>query len=304
MNAVMEKLGIEYPIIQGAMAGISNSKLVAAVSKAGGLGTLQAALLNQEELKGEIRDIQDITSNPFAVNIPIGGGGNVEKYLDIAIEEGVEVVCLSAGNPKPYLDKIRQAQISMQVVPSARLAKKMEDYGFDLVVAEGSESGGDITPGGTSTFSLIPNAVKKLESVPIIAAGGVADERTAKAALELGAEGVQMGTRFLATNECEIPKKVKEFLIGKNEAEVITLRHGRMGSNVLLNDYVSELVEEDGPPEIEFMERFERQKRGMMKGDTERGIIMAGQSVGLVDEVKPVKEIVKDIGEALRNSQI
>lgn len=300
MNKVVENLGIEYPVIQGAMAGISNSELVAAVSEAGGLGTLQAALLDEDELEEEIEKIQDKTSKPFAINFPISGAGSVEEYLDIALDKGVKVVCMSAGNPKPYLDKINQAKVSMQVVPSSRLAKKMEDYGFDLVVAEGSESGGDVTAGGTSTYSLIPNAADKVENIPIIAAGGIADKRTAKASLELGAEGVQMGTRFLTSKECQIPEEVKQFIVEKSEGDVITLRHGKMGSNVLINDYVTEIIEKsEGAPEIEFMERFERQKKGMMEGDTDQGIIMSGQSAGLIKKIRPTDEIIKEIGEAL-----
>ncbi len=300
MNKVLEKLDIEYPVIQGAMAGISNSELVATISEVGGLGTLQAALLDQEELEEEIEKIQNKTSNPFAINIPISGAGSVEEYLDIILDKGVKVICMSAGNPKPYLDKINQAKVSMQVVPSSRLAKKMEEYGFDLVVAEGSESGGDVTAGGTSTYSLIPNTTDKVENIPIVAAGGIADKRTAKASLELGAEAVQMGTRFLVSNECQVPEEVKKFIVEKSEEEVITLRHGKMGSNVLMNDYVTQIIEEsEGAPEIEFMERFERQKRGMKEGDTEQGIIMAGQSAGLIKEIKPVEEIVKEIGEAI-----
>lgn len=299
MNEAVKKLDIKYPVIQGGMAGISNSDLVAAVSKAGGLGTLQSAFLDQEELKEEIDKIQDETSNPFAINFPISGE-SVEEYLDIALERNVEVICLSAGNPKPYLNKIEQAKVSMQVVPSARLAKKMEDYGFDLVIAEGAESGGDITAGGTSTYSLIPNAADKVKNTIIVAAGGIADKRTAKASIELGAGAVQMGTRFLASKECQIPEEVKQVLVEKTEEDVIALRHGKMGSNVLTNDYVMEIIEEsEGAPEIEFMERLERQKRGMLEGETERGIIMAGQSVGLVKEVRPVKEIVEEIGEAI-----
>lgn len=299
MNEAVNKLDIKYPVIQGGMAGISNSDLVAAVSKAGGLGTVQSAFLDQEELREEIDKIQNETSNPFAINIPISGESTGE-YLDIALEKDVEVICLSAGNPKPYLNKVEQAKVSMQVVPSARLAKKMEEYGFDLVVTEGAESGGDITVGGTSTFSLIPNASNKVENIPIVAAGGIADRKTAKASLELGADAVQMGTRFLASKECMIPDKVKQFLTEKTEEEVIALRHGGIGSNVLMNEYVSKLVEEaEGAPKIEFMERLERQKRGMIEGDTEQGIIMAGQSVGLIKEVKQAGEIVKEIGEDL-----
>lgn len=197
-NRVKQILGIEYPVIQGAMAGVSNSDFVAAVSEAGGLGTLQTAFLDKEQLEGEIEKIQEKTSKPFSVNFPLAGGDDTEKLLDTALKKGVEIFSLSAGDPRAYMDQLEEAEVLMQVIPTSGLASRIEELGFDMVIAEGKESGGDISMRGVSTFSLVPSVVDKV-SIPVIAAGGIADVRTALAAKALGAEGVQMGTRFLGS---------------------------------------------------------------------------------------------------------
>ncbi len=299
-NRVNQILGTKYPVIQGAMAGISNSELVASVSNAGGLGTLQTALLDKEEMKKEIDKIQELTSKPFAVNFSIAATESLEKYLDIALEKNVEVFCLSVGDPKPYLDKVNQARVSMQVVWSADLATRMENYGFDLTVLEGVEKGGEIPIGGTSTFSLIPNAREEVQEMPLVAAGGIANEKTTVAAVNLGAEAVQMGTRFLASEECQVPENVKQFLVEKSVEDVVNLSHGEAGSNALMNKHVKKLLNKsDGIPEIDFKILTEKYIKGMLEGDTENGIIMGGQSVGLINEVKSVKEIVEQIGETI-----
>lgn len=298
LNRVKEILGIKFPVIQGAMAGISNAKLVAAVSEAGGLGTLQSAIIEKEDFEKEIEKTQELTTNPFAVNFPIARGEKVEELIEIALDKGVEIISLSAGNPKPFLDKLKKAKVSVQVIPKARLSKRMEDYGFDLIVVEGNESGGDVSINGTSTFSLIPNATDQVE-IPVIAGGGIADKKTAAAAKYLGAEGIQMGTRFLASKECNIPEEVKMEIIERTADDIVKLRHGRIASNVIENNFTKKMYEDsENIPEIEMMERFKREKMGMYQGDIENGLIMAGQSIGRIKDIKMVKDIVKEIGEA------
>lgn len=296
MNRVKEILGIEYPVIQGAIARISNSKLVAAVSEAGGLGTLQTSWLNEGELEREIDKIQELTSKPFAVNFTLSSK-KVERLLDIAIEKGVEIFCLSAGDPEPFLDRISEADVSMQVVPFARLAKRMEDYGFDLVIVEGKESGGEVSMRGTSTISLVPSAVEKV-NIPVIAAGGIGDTKTAISVKKLGAEGIQMGTRFLASKECEISEKAKEFLVKTSESQVLTLSHNGSGMNAVENKYIRKFLEKSVSPKEFEKTMDDRIDKGMQAGDTENGIIQAGQSVGRIKEIEPVDDIVERIGKA------
>lgn len=297
MNRVTDVLGIEYPVIQGAMAGISDSKLVAAVSEAGGLGTLQSVTFSEEEFEREIEKVRELTSKPFTINFPIARGEKSEKLLDIALDKELDIVCVSAGDPKPFLDKLEDVKVCMQVVPSAKLAKKMEDYGFNIVIVEGDESGGLISPNGVSTLSLVRNAVDKVD-LPVIAAGGIVDKQTAISMKKLGAEGVQLGTRFLASEECNIPETVKGLLVEKNENDIVKIRHGKTASNVIVNEYVRELLNEsEDRPIISWKERLKKSKAGRA-GDIENGLIYAGQSIGQIKEVKTVKEIVNEIGKA------
>lgn len=297
MNRVRDILDIEYPVIQGAMARISNSKLVAAVSEAGGLGTLQTSWLNEGELEREIDKVRELTSKPFAVNFTLSSKEKAKRLLDVAIERGVEIFCLSAGDPKSFLDRISEADVSMQVVPFAELAKRMEDYGFDLVIVEGKESGGEVSMRGISTISLVPSAVEKVD-IPVIAAGGIADRKTAISVKKLGAEGIQMGTRFLASEECEISEKAKEFLVEASESQVLTLSHNGSGMNAVENKYIRKFLEEAISPEEFEKTRNDRINKGMQAGDTENGIIQGGQSVGRIKEIEPVCDIVERIGKA------
>lgn len=297
MNRVTDILGIEYPVIQGGMAGISDPKLVAAVSEAGGLGTLQSVTLNEDEFVKEVEKVRDLTSKPFTINFPIGRDEECERFLDIALDMGLDIVCISAGDPTPFLDKLEDVKVCMQVVPSAKLAKRMEDHGFDLVIVEGDESGGLISPNGVSTLSLVRNAVDKVD-IPVVAAGGVVDERTTLSMKKLGAEGVQLGTRFMASEECSVPEEIKERLMEKDEDDIVKISHGKIASNVIVNEYVEGLLEEsEDRPIVPWEERLERTKAGR-DGDIENSLILAGQSIGQIKEVKTAGEIVRQIGEA------
>ena len=216
-NKLTKLLGIKYPIIQGGMAGVSESKLVSAVSNAGGLGVIGCGFFPPSWLEEEIKKTKNLTDKPFGVNLFMRNPG-VAELIKIIIKYQVPAVFTGGGNPLPVLPYLQAAGIKMiPVVALSRLAKKMEDNGADAVVAEGMESGGHI--GETSTFTLIPQAKAALKGMPLIAAGGIYDGKTAAAAFLLGADGIQMGTRFLASKECQIhenyKKKVIEAKIGR-----------------------------------------------------------------------------------------
>lgn len=209
-------LGIKYPIICGAMARIADATLAAAVSNAGGLGIIAGGGLSKEELKAEIRKCKELTSNPFGVNIMLMAS-NKDELANLLIEEKVSVVTTGAGSPEAYIKMWKEAGIKViPVIASVKHAKKMEALGVDAVVAEGTEAGGHI--GSTTTMCLIPQVVDAV-SIPVIAAGGIADGRGMRAVEILGAAGVQIGTRFLATKECKIAQAYKEEVIKANDTD-------------------------------------------------------------------------------------
>lgn len=295
VNKVKNILEIEYPVIQGGMDAISNSELVAAVSESGGLGVLQTGTLGEDGLRKEIEKTQELTSRSFGVNFPIfRKGEKTSKMMDVALDMGVEVFAVSAGNPKPFLDKIQKARASMQVIPSVMLAKRMENFGFDMVVAEGGEAGGATSAKWDSTLSLVPNVVEEVD-IPVIAAGGIADEITVRAAKALGAGGVQMGTRFLASEECSIPNNLKQLIVKSTSDDIVGLRSGGVVMNVIENDRVEGMFKKGMVESVYSREWF---KKAEKEGDIEEGILRAGQSVGRINNVKPVKEIVEQIGKA------
>ncbi|PIU42540.1 MAG: hypothetical protein COS98_02385 [Parcubacteria group bacterium CG07_land_8_20_14_0_80_35_11] len=207
-NSLVKLLGIKYPIIQGGMAGISESNLVSAVSNSGGLGTIGSGLMSAQWLEGQIKKTRGLTKNPFAVNLFLQNP-KMEELVKVVIRCQAPIVFTGGGNPLPLFPYFQAAGIKIiPVVPSPRLAKKMEQNGADAVVVEGLESGGHI--GQNTTFCLIPQAKKLLKKNPLIAAGGIYDGRTVAAAFLLGADGIQMGTRFLATTEAIVSKAYKK----------------------------------------------------------------------------------------------
>ena len=210
-NLVTKLLGIKYPIVQGGMAGISEANLVSAISNAGGLGTIGSGLMPASWLEKEIEKTKKLTSNPFAVNLFIPNL-KIEELVRVIIRFQVPIVFTGGGNPLPLFPYFQAADIKIiPVVPSSRLAKKMEDNGADAVVVEGMEAGGHI--GQNTTFSLIPQAKKLLNKIPLIAAGGIYDGKTTVAAFFLGADGIQMGTRFLASKECIVSEAYKKKIL-------------------------------------------------------------------------------------------
>ncbi|WP_406541921.1 enoyl-[acyl-carrier-protein] reductase FabK [Clostridium ljungdahlii] len=296
INSVFSNMvGIKYPIIQGAMAWIADSSLAAAVSNAGGLGIItgNAPL---EWVRDEIRKAKKLTDKPFGVNIMLLSE-TAEAVAKMACEEKVKVVTTGAGNPGKYIDMWKENDIKViPVVASVALAKRMERAGVDAVIAEGCESGGHV--GELTTMSLVPQVVDAV-SIPVIAAGGIGDGRGAAAAFMLGAQGIQLGTRFLVANECTVHANYKEKVLKAKDID--TQVTGRVTGHpvcVLRNKLVRkfQLLEKNGAP----MEEYEKLGRGALaravrEGDIDNGSVMAGQIAGLVCKEQSCDEIIQEI---------
>lgn len=293
---ITELLGIKYPIIQGGMAWIATGDLAVAVTQAGGLGTIGAGSAPAEWVRGEIRKIKALTDQPFAVNIMLLSP-HAKDVVDVVIEEQVPIVTTGAGNPGIFMKKFQDAGIKViPVVPSVALAKRLEKLGVDALIVEGMEAGGHI--GELTTMALVPQVVDAV-SVPVIAAGGIADGRGVVAALALGAEGVQIGTRFIVAKECTAPHpKYKEAVIKANDRDtVVTGRPTGHPVRVLRNKLTREYQElEKSGASAEELEAFGIGKyRLAVEGDVEKGSILAGQIAGMVTKEETVAEIIEDI---------
>lgn len=299
---VTELFGIEYPIIQAGMSWASEGKLAGAVSEAGGLGLIGSATMSVEKLTAEIAVARGITSKPFGVNITLLRPDAVE-VVDAVIREGIRIVFSSAGNPKLFTVKLKGAGITLaHVVPAARLARKAVEAGVDVVVAEGFEAGGHDGVDEIPTLVLVPQVAEAVD-VPVIAAGGIVDGRTALAALALGAEGVQMGTRFLATTENNAPEIYKKMLVEAGETDTVFLR-GFHPMRVFRTPFARKLFEaqEAGATrqEIADLAGPGRGFKGMMEGNVEEGLFNCGAGVGLIREVKPAADVIRDIVADMR----
>lgn len=293
-----EILGIEYPIIQGGMAWVANSSLAAAVSNAGGLGIIAGANAPIDYLRDEIRKTKRLTGKPFGVNIMLLSD-NAEELAHMVCEEGVKVVTTGAGNPGKYIEMWKANGIKViPVVASVALARRMERAGADAVIAEGCEAGGHI--GELTTMALVPQVVDAL-NIPVIAAGGIGDGRGVAAALALGAEGVQVGTRFLVAEECTIHQNYKDRVIKANDIDTVvtgrvTGHPIRVIKNKLSRAFIS--LEKQGG----LKEEFEKLGSGalakaVIEGEADYGSLMAGQIAGLVKKEQPAKEIIEEMFE-------
>ena len=293
-NPLVKLLNIKYPIIQGGMAGISENKLVASVSNAGGLGTIGSGLMPASWLEEEIKKTKELTKNPFAVNLFLQNP-KIEELVKLAIKERVSAVFTGGGNPLPLFPYFQAAGIKIiPVVPSPRLAKKMEDAEADAVVAEGLESGGHI--GENTTFSLISQSKKMLKSIPLIAAGGIYDGKTAKAAFSLGADGIQMGTRFLASKECLAAEAYKQRIVEATADDItVALRFTGHPIRVIKNKWSEQMkkLEEKGafPEEI----RAEKIAGSLGGKEVEGTPLLAGLSAAGISEIKSCREIIDEI---------
>lgn len=289
-------LGIEFPIIQGGMAWVATGELAAAVSKAGGLGVIGAGNAPKDIVKREIDKVKKYTDKPFAVNIMLLSPF-VEDIVDLVIEKNVPVVTTGAGNPGKYIDRFKENSTKViPVIPSVALAKRMERLKVDAVIAEGNEAGGHI--GQLTTMCLIPQTVDAI-NIPVIAAGGIADGRGLIAALALGAEGVQLGTRFVCSCECKAHKKYKDAIINaKDRDTVITGRTTGHPVRNLKNNLTRKIdqLENKGSTQHEIEKLGTGKLRlAVLEGNIEEGSVMAGQIAGMIKDIKPVKEIIKDI---------
>ncbi|MBQ8246021.1 MAG: enoyl-[Lachnospiraceae bacterium] len=293
---ITKLLGIEYPIIQGGMAWVAEYHLAAAVSNAGGLGIIAAGAAPAEWVREQIREAKKLTDKPFGVNIMLMNP-SADEIAKVVVEEGVKVVTTGAGNPEKYMKDWKEAGIKViPVVASVALAKRMEKCGADAVVAEGTEAGGHI--GELTTMVLVPQ-VRDAVSIPVIAAGGVADGRGMAAAFMLGADGVQIGTHFVVTKECIVHQNYKDCILKAKDIDTrVTGRSTghpvRALRNNLTMEYLKKEAEGASPEELEMLAAGGLRK-AVVDGDTRTGSLMAGQSAGLVKEECTCKEFIERI---------
>lgn len=293
---ITKLLGIKYPIIQGGMAWVADYNLAAAVSNAGGLGLIGAGGMDEEMVREQIRKAKALTDKPFGVNIMLMNP-RAEQIAKVLVEEGVKVVTTGAGSPEKFMPMWKEAgMIVIPVIASVAYAKRMERCGADAIVVEGTEAGGHI--GEATTMTLVPQVVDSVE-IPVIAAGGIADGRGFAAAMMLGAEGVQMGTVFLATDETNIHQNYKDFVIkAKDIDSKVTGRSTGHPVRTLRNQMTQKYLklEAEGATfdELEQL-TLGGLKRAVVDGDMVMGSAMAGQIAGLVKEQRSCKQILEDV---------
>ena len=295
MKNITELLNIKYPIFQGAMANVSTAELVSAVSNAGGLGIIASSGNDANWVREQIIKTKQLTDKPFGVNV-LMVSPHAKDIAQVVIEEKVAVVTTGAGNPGPYIPAWKEAGIIViPVIPSAGLARRMERAGADAVIAEGMEAGGHI--GKMTTMALIPQVVDAV-SIPVIAAGGIADARGVLAAFALGAKGVQAGTLFLASNECPIHENYKNMVVNAKDTDTVITGSDQAPVRIIKNkmavEYLKLVKEGASFEELEKLTLGSLYK-AVVEGNMEEGSFMAGQISGLVKEVKPAKEIIDNL---------
>ncbi|MCR5667943.1 MAG: DUF561 domain-containing protein [Lachnospiraceae bacterium] len=298
MKKINEVLGTKYPVIQGGMANIATGEFAAACSEAGALGMIATGGLDPEGLRREIQIAKERTKQPFGVNIMLMHPA-ADEFAKIVVEMGVKFVTTGAGNPAKYMKMWKDAGIKvMPVVAAPILARKLASIGADAIIAEGSESGGHI--GEMSTMTLVPQVVDTVD-VPVIAAGGIADQRQVKAAFALGASGVQIGTCLLVSEECPIHENYKQALLkAKGTDAVVTGRIGGTPVRVLKNQMTRNYIQaEKKGATVEELEKFTlgSLRKAVFDGDTKTGSLMSGQTCGQLTSIRPVKEILSDLFE-------
>ncbi|MHB1651071.1 MAG: enoyl-[acyl-carrier-protein] reductase FabK [Desulfitobacteriaceae bacterium] len=293
---ICDLLGIEYPIFQGGMAWVATGELAAAVSEAGGLGIIGSGQAPAEWLRQEIQKVKLVTSKPFGVNVMLMSPF-VEEVMKVIIEERVPVITTGAGNPGKYVPILKELGTKViPVVASVALARRLEKAGVDALIAEGMESGGHV--GEICTLPLVPQVVDAVK-IPVIAAGGIVDGRGLVAALALGAEGVQMGTRFMCATECTIPQKVKDIIIKAKDRDTVVTGHStghpvRCLDNRFIREF-ARLEKEGCPPEELEQLGAGKLRLAMAEGDIDNGSIMAGQVAGAVRKIEPAAAIIRSV---------
>ncbi len=287
-------LNIKYPIIQGGMAGISDSILVSAVSNAGGLGVLGSGFLPSKWLEEEINKTKKLTDKPFAVNLMLQNS-HIPELMKVIIKNKIPIVTTGGGNPLPLFPHLKRAGIKIiTVIGVVRLAKKMEENGADVIIVEGMESGGHI--GKKTTLTLIPQTKKVLENTPLVAAGGIYDGKTTAAMFVLGADGVQMGTRFLASKECDIHEDYKKAILDATDEDIITVAEFTGHPVRLIKNELSEKVkklEEKNPfPEEVRADAYSSSK--LLNANIQQAPLLCGLCAGAISEIKTCKQILEE----------
>jgi enoyl-[acyl-carrier protein] reductase II len=298
MNKITDLFGIKYPIVQAGMIWCSGWELASAAANAGCLGLIGSGSMYPEILRDHIRKAQKATNKPFGVNVPMLYP-DIDKHMKIIIDEGVKVVFTSAGNPKTWTKILKDEGITVvHVVSSVKFALKAQDAGVDAVVAEGFEAGGHNGRDETTTLCLIPMVRKEL-SIPLIAAGGIATGRAMLAAMILGADGVQIGSRFAASIESSAHENFKKTIVEAQEGDTMLTLKELAPVRLIKNKFFADLQEAyancASPEDLKQLLGRARAKRGMFEGDLEEGELEIGQISGLINEVKSVQEIVDEI---------
>ncbi len=305
-NRITKLFGIQYPVIQAGMVWVSGHKLASAVSNAGGLGLIGAGSMYPDVLREHIRKCKKATSKPFGVNIPLFYP-DLEEILDIVLEEGVRIAFTSAGNPKLHTKRLKDNGVCVaHVVSSVKFAKKAQESGVDAIVAEGFEAGGHNGREETTTFTLIPMVRREIE-VPLLAAGGIASGRGMLAAMALGADGVQVGSRFVASTESSAHANFKEKVLMTQDGDTHLTLKELTPVRLIKNSFykkVQELYDKNASKEeLSALLGRARAKLGMFEGDLEEGELEIGQVAGLIDAIKPASEIVSDLMKEFKEAQ-
>lgn len=300
MSQVCEMLEIDYPIIQGGMGNISSAKLTAAVSKAGGLGTIGCGTMTPEEVESKILATKQLTDKAFAVNIAISVTPYADELIELVLEHRIPIVSLSAGNPSSYIPLLKEQDIKIiAIVASVKHAKKAEAAGADLLVAEGYEAAGINSNLELTTFTLIPQIAQHV-TIPVVAAGGIGDGKGLAAAFMLGAGGVQLGTRFIATKEAPFHDSYKRRLVEADGTETIIVGRSVGQTRRLLKTPYAEKIyhlEKEGlnAEKYRTLTSEELHTKGALDGDLENGFLNSGQVTGLIDDIPTVKELIESM---------
>ena len=307
-NRFTQLFGIKYPIVQAGMVWVSGWKLASAVSNYGGLGIIGSGSMKPELLKEHIHKCRTATGKPFGVNIPLLRGDTAE-LVNTVIEEDVRIVFTSAGHPGKFIERLKQHNITVvHVVPSLKYALKAESVGCDAIVGEGVEAGGHNGIDEITTLCLIPQLVDAV-NIPVIAAGGIADGRQIFAAFALGAEGVQIGTRFAATAESSAHENYKRKIVESKDNDTILVLKKIGMARMIKNDFTSTVyyAEQNGVPaeELKVLLGEKRERLGIFEGDEKQGMMEAGQGIGLIKEIITVNEafekLINEFDSAVRN---
>ncbi|AXF55198.1 NAD(P)H-dependent flavin oxidoreductase [Salicibibacter kimchii] len=307
-NRVSQTFGIDYPIIQGGLAYLAFAELAAAVSNAGGLGQITATFFKDaERLRAEIRKVKQLTTRPFGINFALGRRP-VDHFVDVAIEEEVPAISVTAGNPSNVFQQLEGTDIKKLVlVASVRQAQKAEELGADAVIVVGTEGGGHLGRDDVGTIVLVPKVAAAV-SIPVLASGGLVDGRGYAAALALGAEGIEMGTRFIATKECIAHPRYKEAIVNARENETIIIKKSiGIPARGLRSEATEKIaqMEEKGATFEELWPYIngEANQKFIQDGDAEEGFGWAGQGVGLIDDIPSVKQLFDNILEEAQSAR-